>query len=645
MQDSPSQEEQLRDLRDRLAHLEDLVQYQVRRIYALEQQGKSLPGSAPLPPPISLKAPVSAVPEHGESAGSPELDSQSATSFPLPASVLEERQRALSNESMESRIGANWLSKIGVVAIVLGMSFFLKYAIDNQWIGERGRVSLGIAVGLSFLFWGEKLSKKQYPAYGLTVLGGGIAILYFSVYAAFSFYQLLPQWFAFLLMLMITLTAVLGSLRYNAKIIAYLGLIGGFLTPVMLSTGRDNQVGLFSYILVLNLGILCLAYFKNWRDLNLTAFFFTHLIVLAWTSSFYTSSKLWKTELFLTLFFFLFAGMSSLYNLVHRLKSSFRDLVLILLNGSVYFLWTYLLLQPQYFDYLGFLAVLMAAFYAAFSRLVLRRSQQDTYLYLVFLGAGLTFLTLAVPIQLKQNWITMGWAVEAVILSWIGSRLDSLQTRTAGLLVMVLVIIRLLVYDSEFRPFPEAAVRLLLNRRSMTFTVAILSVLLIAHILSVYQRSRAVHIPLTGPAPAGSLEDLASLEQHLVTWLLILANFLVVFLVTTEILNYFRVLSQRESSYDIRRALRSQKQLAISTFWALYSIGLVVLGILRRYQAVRLLAIVLFGMTIVKVFLVDLSELERGYRIISFIGLGAILLAVSFLYQKHKDQISTFILK
>ena len=201
MQDPPSLEDQLRELRDRLAHLEDLVQYQVRRIYSLEQQWKGTAEPAPPPPPILFQTPGPTVLKPEDSAVSRGTEFQSGGSLLPPASTLEERPQMLSNESMESRIGANWLNKIGVVAIVLGMSFFLKYAIDNRWIGERGRVCLGIAVGLSFLFWGERLGKKQYRTYGLTVLGGGITILYFSVYAAFSFYQLLPQWFAFILML------------------------------------------------------------------------------------------------------------------------------------------------------------------------------------------------------------------------------------------------------------------------------------------------------------------------------------------------------------------------------------------------------------------------------------------------------------
>src|SRR5947208_94568 len=180
---------------------------------------------------------------------------------------------------------------------------------------------------------------------------GSIAILYFSIFAAFNFYSLIDQLPALCLMVLITTTAVAMALRYDAKIIALIGILGGFLTPVMLSTGKDNQTGLFSYVMLLDLGILALAYSKDWRELNLLAFIFTQLTFLGWTLSFYNPAKLWLAEFFLTLFFLIFAVMSFLYNIVHQRKTSFRDLSLILLNGATYFLWTYGLLQEKYFDY------------------------------------------------------------------------------------------------------------------------------------------------------------------------------------------------------------------------------------------------------------------------------------------------------
>jgi uncharacterized membrane protein len=519
------------------------------------------------------------------------------------------------------------LNKIGVVAIVLGLGYFLKYAIDSQWVGERGRVVLGILTGLGFLLWGEWLQKKRYPTYAIGISGGGIAILYFTLFAAFNFYSLLPQLSAFALMVLVTTTAVLMALRYNAKTIAFLGIIGGFLTPAMLSTGRDNQVALFSYIAVLDLGILALAYFKNWRGLNLLAFSLTQLIFLGWTSTFYTQAKLWRTELLLTLFFFIFGVMSFLHNFVHQQNTSFRDLALIILNGAAYFLWTYGLFESKYSNYLGFYAVLMAAVYVSQGVFVSRLARQDVYLFLASLGMGFAFLTLAIPIQLEQNWITVGWAVEAVVFAWVGFRLDNSKTRWASLFILALVTIRLLFYDSAFYPDATRDLTLILNKRSFTFAVGILATFALAYLYAQHQ------------------EKFTGLESGMMSGLVVLANFLLLFLLTTEIEHHFEIQYGQAKMYELRRTINSQKQLSVSALWALYSILLVAVGIARRYQIIRLLAIILFGLTILKVFLVDLSELEKIYRIVCFIGLGVILLMASFMYQKYRNQISDFVLK
>jgi uncharacterized membrane protein len=630
MDKTPSLEERLLQLTSQLSRLEDLVQRQTQRIYALERQldntRTSFPSSQPEIPPET----GSTATAMEESTGPRDAPSGlSNTQFaPFPAA-----------ESIESRIGGNLLNKIGMVAIVLGMAYFLKYAIDNQWIGETGRVVLGMLSGLGFLYGGEWLRQKGYWGYALTLLGGGISILYFSVFAAYNFYRLLDQLPSFGLMLLITITAVLMALRYDSKSIAYLGLIGGFLTPVMLSTGRDNQVGLFCYIALLDLGILALAYFKNWRSLNLTAFLLTQLIFLGWTSSFYTPAKLWRTEFFLSLFFILFAIVAFLYNIVHQQRTSLRDLVLILFNGAAYFLWTYSLLESRYFGYLGLYAVLMAAFYVGLSLISFRRARQDDYLFLALLGAAFTSLTLAIPIQLKQNWITIGWSVEAAVLAWIGFQLKHPQTRWAALCISALVAVRLLFYEVPIYTAPAGF--FLLNQRSLAFVVGILSMLTMAYGYAIHRRKWM--------EPASEEETyqqrLWNLEVTAMTVLILLANLLWVYLVTTEIGSFFERQYLYQALWEVRRSLRSQMQLAISAFWASYSIILVTIGILRRYQPIRLMAILLFGITIVKVFLVDLSELERVYRIISFIGLGIILLIVSFMYQKYKQEINSLVMK
>src|SRR3989442_9575057 len=295
--DAPSSlDDQLRQLTERLDKLERLVQSQIQRIFALEKQ------LGPESPPIQATSTYSSPevlrgPARVPSAQAHPTAKFKGTPFPsLPKNpdlgqarprslppAMSARSTAPTGESLKSLIGGNWLNKIGVVAIVLGMAYFLKYAIDNQWIGEMGRVTLGVITGLGFLLWGEALQKRLYRGYGLTISAGGITILYFSIFAAFNFYSLIAQLPALFLMVLITTSAVLMALRYDAKIIALIGILGGFLTPVMLSTGKDNRSGLFSYVLLLDLGILALAYSKDWRELNLLAFLFTQLTFLGWT--------------------------------------------------------------------------------------------------------------------------------------------------------------------------------------------------------------------------------------------------------------------------------------------------------------------------------------------------------------------------
>jgi uncharacterized membrane protein len=297
------------------------------------------------------------------------------------------------------------------------------------------------------------------------------------------------------------------------------------------------------------------------------------------------------------------------------------------MNGAAYFLWTYALLESQYFHYLGFFAVLLAAFYVATGSFVFRRAPADGYLFLVLLGLGMTCLTLAIPIQLKQHWITIGWAVEAAVLSWVGFKLDSSKTRQAALLIAALVAFRLLAFDTPFSPMPPWDFTFLFNKRAFTFLVAILAIFAMA---TLYSRNR---------------DKLHDLELWLASGLMVAANLLILFFFTTEIANAFEASYAKVTEYSARRDIRSRMQLAVSGLWGLYSILLVTIGIVRKFQPIRLLAILLFGVTILKVFFVDLQEMEKVYRIIASIGLGVILLAVSMMYQKYRTQINDFVLK
>jgi len=621
-------DDQLKQLASRLDHIERILQSQIQRIHAVESRlGVT---SIPVAPSVFPTTPAEPPPlPANDVLPMPSLGDESSVGLAqssAPRSAATHIPEAF-QESLESKIGGNLLNKIGMAAIILGMAYFLKYAIDNEWIGEAGRVMVGVLTGLGFVAWGEWLHRKEMHGYAVTILGGGVAILYFSIFAAFSFYHLLDQIPALLLMVLITVATVVMSVRYDSKTIAIFATVGGFMTPALLGTGKDNQNGLFTYILFLDLGVLALAYFKNWRVLNLLAFFFTQLIFVAWNLRFYNSTKLWRTEFWLTGFFFLFAVMSFLYNITHQQKTTFRDLSLITLNGGCYFLWTYGLLESRYSDYLGFYAVLMAVVYVALGSVAYRRAHEDSYLFLVFLGLGLTCLTVAIPIQLKQNWITVGWSVEAAVLTWVGFHLGSSKTRRAALLIVAMVVFRLLFLDSSFTSAFSDDFTFLFNKRGMAFLAGIASLFAMAYL---YNRNR---------------EKVEDLERWLTGGLFIGANLLVLFFLTTEISGSFEAAYYRASDYQLKRDIRSRMQLSISALWGFYSIVLVTVGILRRLQPVRLLAILLFAATILKVFFVDLSEMEKVYRIIASIGLGVILLAVSMMYQRYRTQINEFVLK
>ncbi len=209
----------------------------------------------------------------------------------------------------EALIGGSWLAKVGTVALVLGVLYFLKYAFDNQWIGNTGRVLIGGFSGLALLYGGERFQTKGYKLYGQTVAGGGIVVLYLSIYAAFNFYSLISQLPAMLLMALVTAVCCSLAYRYDSRTLAIMGLLGGLLTPYLLSTGKSNQIGLLSYLLVLDIGAGWLARKRRWSFLNLISFGGTAILFVGWAAAFYKPEDVWRTHIFLIIFAVLYLGL------------------------------------------------------------------------------------------------------------------------------------------------------------------------------------------------------------------------------------------------------------------------------------------------------------------------------------------------
>lgn len=791
-------QDQIDQLLERLGYLERVVREQTTRLHTLEQRFSAQPAELETPPhDHTTKPQMQALPPSVANRSASNTVDGNAASFASPTSELPQAatlagarrgaRQATSRRSspdssqakhraawgdLEMRIGGNWLSRIGIIAIVLGVGFFLKYAFDNQWIGPRGRISLGVMSGVGVLMAGERLRARGYRTYAHSLSGGGILILYLSIYAAYAFYRLIGHAPAFLLMVAITGTAVLLAARYTALPVAALGLIGGFLTPVLLSTGTDNEAGLFGYIAVLDAGVLALAYYKQWRSLNHMAFTATALMFAAWMLEWYGAEKLWLTVFFLTLFFLLFSLLGVLHNVLLQRPAEWLDVSLIAASASLYFGTSYALLEAAGYGFtLGSFAVLMSGFYLMLFYVAWIRRREDQLLVLTYLNAAFIFFTLAIAIQLDQHWVTIGWALEGAALVWTGLRTKTLAPQRAALLVFVVAAMHWFSVDARaIADGPGDGFVPLLNSRAVSGAVlagalaaagwlyrrfgaedaartrfttvyllaanalmlTLLSIDTIDYFEQAKEMARVTGLADGDPGDLGELNRLENAKQlalstlwmlyaaagltfgvmrglgttrlaalvllgatvfkvlafdaayraivqqtfifnrtfavfalltlmlawsirlyarrtgiddeergRVVPVMIVVANLVAIVGLSVEASGYFGAQTNTgRLAGEPERDLRLAQQLSLSVIWAAYGGGLLSTGIVRRSRLLRMMALLLLGVTIIKVFLFDLAELDRFYRIISFIVLGIVLLAVSFLYQQRERRTS-----
>ncbi|MBS4032001.1 MAG: DUF2339 domain-containing protein [Clostridiales bacterium] len=552
-------------------------------------------------------------------------DKKPATEVPVrKVAIFKQRVKKEESEDLEAAIGGTWLNRIGIVAFLFGVAFFLKYAFDNQWIGPTGRIMIGLLAGIILLTMGEVYQNKNYRIFAQGITGGGITTLYLTAYAALHFYQLIPMEIAFVLMVLITTAAVVLALRYDTLAIAVIGLVGGFGTPLLLAsgTGTSNDMFLFTYMTVLNLGILATAYYRKWPLLNYLSLFSTLFIFGGWAAAHYRFNKLWFTQTFLIVYFIIFALVAFVHNIMERKETTNADIVFILATAAAFFGASVANLTQAYPAFMGFFTVLMALFYFALGYVCIKVNDGDRLLILAFWGLALTFVTIAIPLQLKANWITMGWAVEAVILLAAGLSQRNRQVRLFAFVILGIAVFRLLTIDnfnfflsrgSTFVPF--------LNLSALAYLTVIATIFASAYLYSLHP-------------------DILAEEKTRVNVLVIAGVSLLLVFITREALRYIDYIFMYRDDY---RTKHMTSQLTVSVIWTAYSIALITVGIIKKFRAVRLMAIALLGLTIAKVFLIDLSSLQAIYKVISFIFLGVILILVSFMYQKFSHVITGFI--
>ena len=668
------------------------------------------------------------------------------------------------NPDMEKFIGENLINKIGIAVLVLGIAFFVKYAIDKDWINEVGRVVIGLVSGGILVAIAHRL-RNSYRSFSSVLVGGGIAIFYFTIAFAFHEYKLFDQTSAFVIMVVITAFAVSLSILYDRIELAMIATIGGFITPFLVSTGQNNYQALFTYMAILSTGLLVLAYFKRWQLIYFTAFLFTIFIYGAWLfDQVYNNNGIpYRDALFFaTIFYFLYVAMHIVNNIRTRRKFSGFDFTSLLMINFAYYAAGIIALE--YWNsgqYKGLFTASLGAINLILAFIFLRQRTADKNFVYLLIGLTLTFLSLAAPVQLKGNNITLFWAAETVLLFWLYQRSGIKLIKISSAIIAILTLISLgmdwvEIYGVEVGNLPVAinkgfltsvfvslALGLLYrlfwreadtyyfapitnkNLKNIVGTTAVL-IFFIAGILEInYQfRTRFPEIRArfeeTGlnftylqlyvliflcalfllTERFGKLKDpfirmgipvvgfflyLFNIANIYATEKLILstgnykqyftaqwASIALIFVLATISISYFRknqvqlkpylnfftwfisfalitVLSLEGRhimvwfNYTGEASIFEIENLyykaGMTIIWGLSSFAMMYLGMKHKFKPLRIISLIIFGATLVKLFSYDIRNIPPGGKIAAFILLGVLLLTVSFMYQRLKKLI------
>jgi uncharacterized membrane protein len=651
-------------------------------------------------------------------------------------------------KDLEKFIGENLISKIGIAILVLAIGFFVKYAIDNDWIGPIGRVGIGVLCGGILIGLAHWL-RKSYTAFSSVLVGGGLAVLYFTIALAYHQYQLFGQTAAFIIMLVITAFSVLLSLLYDRQELAVIALVGGFLTPFLVSNGSGNYRVLFSYLLILNAGLLVIAYNKAWRLLNILAFCFTAILFASWVlqlpydapASTYRGG-LWFASVFYLLFFVI--------NIAHTIKENKKfiasDFGILLVNTCLYAgVSLYMMTQLGLDRYKGLFCAVMGIFHLATSWFLFRKNRVDKNILYLFIGITMSFVSLTAPLQLHGHYITLFWASEAVLLYWLFLKSQIKLIRLAALVVWGAMLISLLIDLSRFYYWDtlnpssgsEHRLHIIFNPGFLTGLYAAVSCwaifrlrkgttwyivsLITAGVLLFCAGALEINYQFNYYYPSVNLSLLYILlyawllilvycffldrmkEDHF-KWLLVwlpLGGVLAYLLSLPEVFNiqedmleghryknffaghwtgvvlvilifYWMVARQRvgklkapvelftwlacltvvilvsaegqllinmlyySPKYSLDELERVYNKTGLPILWGLCSFAFMWMGMRHKFKQLRIISLVLFSITLLKLFLFDIRNIPVAGKIAAFFCLGVLLLVVSFMYQRLK---------
>lgn len=501
----------------------------------------------------------------------------------------EEKQKKSSSHDFEAKIGMKWFARIGIVCLTLGIAFFLKYAFDNDWIGHLGRVIIGVVIGLALIVGGEIANKKEkYLILSRILSGGGFAVLYFAVFAAYHFetYRTaigitLTQ--DIILLSIVVILSMIFAIKHDSKTILSGSFFLGYLTAFL-----SNDFGMFTlvYCLILTIALAAVTSIKRWGHIAMGGAIATYLVFMIWYFDY--SGSIAPALYFLVIYFIIFTIQSFM---VRKAENIF-GIIVTAINSFFFYAFIMFWLEDKHMSsYHGLFTLLMAVVYLILAYL----SVNDRKLKITHTTLCILFLTLTIPIQLDNELITIAWALEGLILMFLALRIKSFPLRILAYCIAPIVTLKTIFIDS-FTLDSFSFSDILGSTRLFSYLVSIASFYYIAYLLNKEQLTEK-------EGWTGRFYSYAALAM-------------IMLLIALETNQYW-----------------------ITVGWGLAAIIVLILGFTKNSKENRIVGIALFGLTLAKLFLFDMSSLDTLYRFISFIGLGVILLAAAFLYAKYKDLI------
>ncbi|MGC5743954.1 DUF2339 domain-containing protein [Chryseobacterium sp. NFX27] len=337
----------------------------------------------------------------------------------------------------------NILTIIGIFTLVLGIGYFVKYAVDKNWIGETARAGIGLAVGAGIMLAGHFL-RKNYAVFASIITGGGIAVLYFTTTIAFREYHLFTQNTAFFITSLVTIISIALAYYYKSEVLIIFAMLGGFSAPLMISTGQSNYLFLFTYLTLLNIGMLTTSFLKHWKSVGWTSYIFTSIYLFFWTVK--------QPELLSILFYIINYIIFYIFALQDHIKknilSPWDTLMLVLINFSSIIGLIYIFHTLNYEP-----VIIFPLLFASVNALLLLREygkKSFGFSYSIFTALTISLITIAVALQFKSHLITSVWAVEATLLLYIWKKSGHSIFKTCFYVLFPLVIMAQIITWSEY---------------------------------------------------------------------------------------------------------------------------------------------------------------------------------------------------